>query len=114
MDTRIDLLARVLDGAATRHRVIAHNVANVNTPDYKRLDVRFEEELTKVLAAHGDVSHVKPTIVEDPTNPARVDGNTVDIDQEMAQLTKNSLLYQAASTIIASRMATLRSAITGR
>jgi flagellar basal-body rod protein FlgB len=114
MDTRTDLLARVLDTAATRHKVIAHNVANVNTPGYERLEVTFEDELAKVLAGGGDPSSVKPAVVVDDSAPARADGNTVDIDVEMGQLTKNALLYQAASTILTSRLGTLRSAITGR
>lgn len=114
MDTRIDLLARVLDVAATRHKVIAHNVANVNTPGFQRLEVTFEEELAKVLAGGGDPSGVKPKVAVDETAPARVDGNTVDIDQEMGALGKNALLYQAASSILASRLGMLRSAISGR
>jgi flagellar basal-body rod protein FlgB len=114
MDTRMDLLARVLDTAATRHKVLAHNVANVNVPGYQRRDVTFEDELAKVLAAGGDPATVKPTVVVDETAEPRQDGNTVDIDVEMNQLTKNALMYQAASTILASRLGTLRSAITGR
>ena len=114
MDPRIDLLASVLDASAVRHRVIANNVANVNTPGYKRLDVNFETELAKVLANGGDVKTATPVIAEDATAPARQDGNTVDIDREMGQLAKNSSLYQAASTILATRLAMLRSAISGR
>lgn len=112
--SRTDLLARVLDAAALRHRVIANNIANVNTPGFKRLDVSFEDELAKVLAGGGDVRGVKPTVAEDPTAPERVDGNTVDIDREMGMLSKNSLLYTAASQILVARMSAMRSAITGR
>ena len=46
--------------------------------------------------------------------PERVDGNTVDIDREMNDLTKNALLYQAAMQVLANRMAALRSAVSGR
>lgn len=114
MDPRIDLLARVLDASATRHRVIAHNVANVNVPGFKRLDVSFEAELSKALESGADVAKVEPVVSEDTAAIARADGNTVDIDKEMGTLTKNALLYQAASSIIASRLSMLRSAITGR
>ncbi len=114
MDTRTDLLARVLDTAAARHKVIAHNVANVNTPGFQRLELTFEDELAKVLAAGGDPSTVQPKVAVDEQAEPRADGNTVDIDREMNDLSKNSLLYQAASTILASRLGTLRSAITGR
>lgn len=102
----IDVLSRVLDTASLRHRVIAQNVANVNTPGYRRLEVAFADE----LAAAGGA---KPTVVESEGTD-RPDGNSVDIDREMGELTKNSLLYQAATQILASRMAAMKSAITGR
>lgn len=109
----IDLLSRVLDVSSLRHRVIAQNVANVNTPGYHRLEVSFEDAMAKALAGSGEVATVKPRVIE-TDNPARQDGNTVDIDREMGDLTKNGLLYQAATQILASRLASLRSAISGR
>lgn len=103
----IDHLRHLLDTGSLRHRVIAQNVANVNTPGYKRLVVQFADELGRV---GGDV---KPQVVEG-VGPERVDGNTVDIDREMNDLTKNALLYQAAMQVLANRLAALRSAAGGR
>lgn len=113
-NARIDLLAQVMDAATIRHRVIAQNVANVNTPGYQRLDVRFEEELARILESGEPVQGVTPEVVVDEQAIARVDGNTVDIDREMGMLSKNSLLYQTASQIATSRLAALRLAISGR
>ncbi|MBA4065313.1 MAG: flagellar biosynthesis protein FlgB [Isosphaera sp.] len=115
MDTAIPglgLLARTLDAAALRHRVIAQNVANVNTPGYRRREVAFEAELAREVASPGGPPATPKVVVAD--GPERVDGNTVDIDQEMNALAKNALLYQAAAQIVSSRVATYRSAITGR
>lgn len=114
----IDLLGQVLDAASLRHRVVSQNVANVNTPNYKRLEVAFEGELKKALDSSGGTAtagtgRVTPKVVV-TDNPERVDGNTVDLDREMGDLTKNALLYQAVSQILASRMASMRSAISGR
>jgi flagellar basal-body rod protein FlgB len=106
----IDVLGQVLDTTALRHRVIAQNVANVNTPGYRRLEVTFVDELTRATAGEGSD---QPKVVE-AVDPDRVDGNNVDIDREMNDLTKNGLLYQAATQILASRMASLRSAVSGR
>jgi flagellar basal-body rod protein FlgB len=103
----------VLDAASLRHRVIAQNVANVNTPGYQRREVLFEEELAKSLANPTTDKPVAPQVVVSE-GPERVDGNTVDIDREMGDLTKNSLLYQAAANLLNSRLASLRAAITGR
>ena len=110
----IDVLRRVMDAAALRHQVISQNVANVNTPGYRRLAVEFEDELAKVLGASGgSAGSVAPkVVVEDRAE--RVDGNTVDLDREMGDLNKNTLLFQAASQLVASRIASMRSAITGR
>lgn len=108
-----NILTQVLNAASLRHRVIAQNVANVNTPGYKRLEVAFESDLAKALAASPGGTAVRPRVVEGD-GPERVDGNNVDIDAEMNALTKNALLYQAATQIIASRVSTLRSAISGR
>jgi flagellar basal-body rod protein FlgB len=104
------VLTQVMNAANLRHRAIAQNVANVNTPGYKRLEVTFGGELSRAFG--GPAGALRVVAVED--GPERVDGNNVDIDREMNALSKNALLYQAATQIIASRVATQRSAITGR
>ena len=104
----IDTLSQVLTTASLRHRVIAQNVANVNTPGYRRMEVTFGGELARATGSAG----VPKVVYAD--GPARVDGNTVDIDREMNDLTKNALLYQAAALIVTSRVASLRSAVSGR
>jgi flagellar basal-body rod protein FlgB len=111
----LGVLTQLMDAAALRHRVIAQNVANVNTPGYKRREVLFEADLAKALAANDDTAaaHVTPQVVLGE-GPERVDGNNVDIDREMNALSKNALLYQAAAQIVASRVASLRAAIAGR
>jgi flagellar basal-body rod protein FlgB len=110
----LGVLTQLLDAAALRHRVISQNVANVNTPGYRRREVTFEADLAKALASPGaGTAHAKPQVVV-ADGPERVDGNTVDIDREMNDLSKNALLYQAAAQIVASRVASLRAAIAGR
>ncbi|HEX4612119.1 MAG TPA: flagellar basal body rod protein FlgB [Urbifossiella sp.] len=120
----LEMLAHILDTASLRHQVIAQNVANVNTPGYRRLAVAFSDDLARVLAASGGgqpggthpgggaVAAKPRVVVED--GPERVDGNTVDIDREMNDLSKNALLYQAAAQIVANRIGSLRAAIAGR
>lgn len=104
------LITQAMTAAGLRHRVIANNLANVNTPGYKALSVTFEEELSKRL---DNPAGVKAKVVESDA-PERVDGNNVDLDAELNAMTKNSLLYQAAAQILASRVGSLRSAISGR
>jgi len=118
MDTTIpmqNVLSQIMDASALRHRVISQNVANVNTPGYRRLEVQFEDEFAKALVAAdgGAPSHVSPKVVLGE-GPERVDGNNVDIDVEMNLMAKNALLYEAATQILASRVSSMRSAITGQ
>jgi flagellar basal-body rod protein FlgB len=113
---RNEIIARLLDVYSVRHRVIAQNVANVNTPNYHELDVDFENAFARALSKHDPpaLTKLQPAIVENNTGPERADGNNVDIDVEMASLNKNTLLYRTFTQILASHVATQRSAITGQ
>lgn len=114
--SQVDLLSRLLDAASLRHCVIARNVANVNTPGYRRLDVSFEEEVARRLERDGDtnLSDLSPSVIEATGGATRPDGNNVDVDAEMGRLSKNTLLYNVYAQILASKVAAMRSAITGR
>ena len=94
---------------------ISQNIANVNTPGYHRLEVSFEDEMAKALThtGGGPAPIVKPLVVV-ADGPARVDGNTVDIDNEMGDLAKNALLFEAAAQIVTSRISSFKAAIAGR
>jgi flagellar basal-body rod protein FlgB len=113
--SQFELLSKMLSVTALQHRVIAHNVANVNTPTFHRLDVDFEQALAKQLARGkaADFEKVQPRVVEDPRGPFRVDGNNVDINAEMSRLTKNAVLHNASVQILASKTDTMRRAIMG-
>ncbi len=113
---RNELIARLLDVYSVRHRVIAQNVANVNTPHYHQLDVDFEDAFTRALTNHDPeaLKHVQPAVVENGSGPERADGNNVDIDNEMGRLEKNTLLYRTFVQILATHVATQRSAISGQ
>ncbi|MBW3542166.1 MAG: flagellar basal body protein [Planctomycetes bacterium] len=113
--THFDLLSHMLDAATLRHRVTSHNIANVNTPGYRRLEVHFEDALAEQLRGGGafDPEGVRPEIVEDRSGTYRRDGNNVDINQEMARLNKNTLLHNTWVQILSSQLATMRRSITG-
>ncbi len=114
--SQFDLLAKLLDVANVRHRTIAQNVANVNTPGYHRLEISFEDSLARELGRPGGktVAKLSPKVIEARGAAERADGNNVDIDAEMGHLTKNALLHNAYAQILANKIATMRSAITGR
>ncbi len=111
--SQVDLLARTLDVAGLRHRAIAANVANVNTPGYSRVEVAFEEDLANQLhdGSTGDLRQARPHVVEAGGGGVRADGNNVSLEQEMTDLSKNTLLYTTAAQLLATRLGMLRSAV---
>lgn len=126
--TRIPLLTRMLDVTALRHRAITNNIANVNTINYRRKDVDFEGYL-RALVVKGEVTGVRtdarhiPVGEPDPSVPPRIyepkrgpntsGENDVDVDQEMAHLAENHLLYNTSVKLIAGSFASLRKSIVG-
>lgn len=98
-----------LDGASARHAAFASNVANVNTPGYRRKDVPFEAELGAFVrsrissctgAVCGPERSFHPSVVEDPAGAARADGNNVDVEVEMVRLAENTMRYQALAQYV--------------
>jgi flagellar basal-body rod protein FlgB len=116
-DTTYTALAKALDGLAERHRAITSNIANVETPGYKRAQVSFENELREALKerdeahARSAIKRVKPELSRDYTSPERADGNNVSIDQEATALIKNNLSYQTTASILTQKILALRQVI---
>ncbi|HOY67592.1 MAG TPA: flagellar basal body rod protein FlgB [Candidatus Ozemobacteraceae bacterium] len=124
-----NLLAKGLGTASLRHKVISNNIANVNTPRYKRQITTFEDEMAKVfdgrielVGKRTDDRHipieninymeVSPTTITDRAHVMRNDKNNVDIDVEMSDLSKNTMLYQVEATRLASMFTQLNDVIT--
>jgi len=114
--SQVDLLAKMLDVSDLRHKVLAQNVANVNTPGYRKLDVAFEDAFVRALSSGRDgiAMQVRPQVVEGKGGVERTDGNNLDIDGEMGGLAKNTTLYKAYAQILAVQLAMMRSAIMGQ
>jgi flagellar basal-body rod protein FlgB len=116
INSQFDFLSKLLNAADLRHRVIAQNVANVNTPGYHRKEVLFEDAFARALGSGNDkaVRMVQPQVVEAQGDVGRADGNTVDIDAELGRLSKNTILYRTFGQLLAGQLSTMRSAITGK
>lgn len=115
-------LERSLDAAWLRNEIISHNIANADTPGYKRKEVQFEEFLNSEMK-NSRISKGKTRIqgsgeikvVEDHKNYSyRLDGNNVDIEREMAKLAANSLKYNTLIQRINGQFGKIRSVIRGR
>ena len=114
------LARKLLDAAALRQEAIASNVANVETPGYRRLDVApdFAQQL-RTSSARGDlassVQDLRPKLAEDTTaRTMRPDGNTVEIERELLAMNKNAVEYDYLSDVVSQNLKQLKLAITGR
>jgi flagellar basal-body rod protein FlgB len=111
-DTTQTGLERALSGAALRQEAIASNIANVNTPGYRRKDVDFQSALHAAWDQGTEtVAGMQPAVGDDPSSAIRQDGSSVDIDVEAAAQAKNGLQYEAITQLMKTRVAILRSAI---
>ena len=95
-----NIVHKALDASWMRNQVIAQNIANVDTPNYKRKTVTFEEQLLQEMSKsdfkNSDVENVDIEVIQENSNLSyRLDGNNVDIDTESAALAENTIRYNA-------------------
>lgn len=96
----IDLAGKGLEASWLNNSVIANNIANADTPGFKRNKVQFQEVLQQMEQREGlnnmDVKSIEPSVVKDNAGLSyRTDENNVDIDVEMAERAKNELYYNS-------------------
>jgi flagellar basal-body rod protein FlgB len=116
----VDILQRTMDTSLLRREVISNNIANAETPEFKRSDVSFEAELTRALASEQkhtlpakatderhmsfnqtvDYRSVRPRRVLDYLTQSKNNGNNVDIEQEIMMATQNQMMYELMSQSI--------------
>jgi flagellar basal-body rod protein FlgB len=105
-------LERALSGSSLRQQAIAQNIANVNTPGYRRQDVDFQSALHAAWdQGEQSVESVSPAAETDMSSVMRADGSSVDIDQEAATQAQNGLQYEAISTVMKTRVSILKTAM---
>ena len=80
-----------LRAAGLRAKVIGNNIANLNTPGFRRSEVLFEQLLAKAIARGGqaDLADVRPVIHQPRSSPVAGNGNDVDLDREVGEMIKN-------------------------
>ena len=127
----INYLGRGLQAATLRQEVISNNIANVNTPNFKKSDVVFENLLARELnldssgklqmvRTHdrhmpiGANAPVTAKIEQQNTTTMRVDNNNVDIDVEMATLAKNQIYYNTMAKELGSYLSRVKTTITSK
>jgi flagellar basal-body rod protein FlgB len=122
------VLSRALDLRTQRHQVLASNIANADTPNYKARDFDFRSAMQNALAGRADSGALSMAVTSGAhqsgsgtsgsgplqyrtETQSAVDGNTVDMDVERAQITDNALQYQILTQLISNKFQGLRSAM---
>jgi len=114
------LTRKLLDAVALRQEAIAANIANAETPGYRRLDVApdFADQLKAKLAAGDlvrDAASIRPNLVQDThTRSLRPDGNNVEVEKELLAMSKNVVEHEFMTQIITGHIKQMKMAITGR
>ncbi|MES3039364.1 MAG: flagellar basal body rod protein FlgB [Bdellovibrionota bacterium] len=123
-DKTTNALQTTLGMRQMKHTVTSANIANAETPGYHAQKMDFEDALARSLDldglrkqsvtndAHitvgGHSARVRPDIYENPEGEVSNDGNTVDLEKEMSNLSENAIMYKAALNLINKKMAALK------
>jgi flagellar basal-body rod protein FlgB len=107
---------RAMDHAAGRQQVLSSNLANIDTPDYQAKDVQFLKELESLQVKttsplHMTVGNQGGRLVYETGGKIKDNGNSVDLDHQITELTKNGLQYVTMIEYLNQKLQTLRSAI---
>jgi len=122
-------LSAAINMRQLKQNITSSNIANAETPGYHAKKIDFENALARALdidgmrgmstssgdhfaLGAGSMQNTRPDIYENPEGAVNNDGNTVDLEREMSNLTENSIMYKAALQLINKKMAALKYAAT--
>ncbi len=119
MSDSMNVLERVVRQASIRNGILTSNIANVDTPNYQEKDVKFsqvlgnEMSMTITDARHiqaGSGDNASGEIEEEDTKPW-ADKNNVEMDQEVAKMTQNAMLFEAGITLLKKKIQMFKNAL---
>lgn len=122
----VDVLKKAADASYYRNEILSNNVANVDTPGYKRKDLEFEEHLNRALERAGDMNSTLSekvhnvdlsdakmvAYIDDGDLSYRVDDNNVDIAREEVELASNQLVYNGLVDSMTQEFSRIKSVLT--
>lgn len=126
-DSTIKTLISSMDLRATRHRYLASNIANIDTPGYKAVDIKFADELRRA-GSNGaaprlvgtNPGHIgtgsrawtpSPEVITTGTAGQALDGNSVGVEREMVKLSENTMMYTVSTKLLRYKFGILMNAI---
>ena len=108
----INLIEKALNIRASYHRMISGNIANVETPGYKEKDIDFRKEIERAINSGVDSSSIGSgvEVTEKPENDglSSIDGNTVNVEDQIVKLTENQVMFNSLVQVAAKRFSMMR------
>ena len=116
--TNYEASKKLLDATVLRHEAIAANIANIETPGYKRVDLAptFAAELRQAVGSKSisQIANLEPRLeVDGSATASNRDGNNVQLESELLQMQQNTLTHALEVQFISGSLSKLRTAITG-
>jgi flagellar basal-body rod protein FlgB len=111
----IDVLEAGIKAENLRQKTIANNIANLETPGYRRLDVKFKQLLAKSIDSSGaiDLDDIEPQIFQPEKTPVKSNGNDVHLESEVGEMVKNTLRHKALIRLLSRKYKQIELAIGG-
>ena len=102
VDNIFDIIESGIRAETLRQKTIGNNIANLNTPGYRRKDVNFTDLLAKAMDSDGavDLGNIEPEIFQPETTVINSKGNDVNMELEIGEMVKNTLLHKAYIRIL--------------
>ena len=112
----VELLEAGLRAEALRQKAVANNIANMSTPGYRRVDVKFEELLAEVMknGKEGELEELEAELYQPKNTAVKSNGNDVNLEIEVGELVKNSLRQKAFVRILNKKYSQIEDAISIR
>ena len=113
IDNIVDIIEAGIKAESLRQKTIANNVANLQTPGYRRVDVKFKELLAKALDSSGsvDLKEIEAQIYQPKQTAVKSNGNDVSLEIEVGEMVKNTLRHKAYIRILQKKYRQLELAI---
>jgi len=115
-DNIVDIIDAGIKAESLRQQAIANNIANLETPGYRRVDVKFEQLLAKCLASSEefDLDEVEAQLFQPKQTPVKPNGNDVNLEDEVGRMIKNTLRHKAYIRLLSKKYKQIELAISLR
>jgi flagellar basal-body rod protein FlgB len=112
----VDFLEAGMKAESLRQQAITNNVANMQTPGYRRIDVNFEQLLVKAMDSRGaaELDKITPQIYQPQQTPVGANGNDVNLEGEVGEMVKNTLRHKAYVRLLNKKYLQMEAAINVR